>query len=194
MVQVNKTEQQMQLIEAIKNNDSIVLKKLYVSNYYKIEALILKNNGSVEYAKNVYQDAFVTVWKHVKNDIYIPQNKITLQNYLYNIAKNKWTEVLSSKAFKNLKPLNTDLIISRTRKKEVKNKQDLKTKKLEIIMDIYKNLEQSDKHLLSSFYFDKKSLKDITSELKIEETIVRNKKHQCMEKLRAMVLSQKNKN
>ncbi|WP_157757621.1 RNA polymerase sigma factor [Pseudalgibacter alginicilyticus] len=184
----------MQLIEAIKNNDSIVLKKLYVSNYYKIEALILKNNGSVEYAKNVYQDAFVTVWKHVKNDIYIPQNKITLQNYLYNIAKNKWTEVLSSKAFKNLKPLNTDLIISRTRKKEVKNKQDLKTKKLEIIMDIYKNLEQSDKHLLSSFYFDKKSLKDITSELKIEETIVRNKKHQCMEKLRAMVLSQKNKN
>ena len=55
----------------------------------------------------------------------------------------------------------------------------------------FKNLGQPCKQLLSTFYFDKKSLKDIASELKIKEATARNKKYRCMEKLRAVVLASK---
>lgn len=191
MEQAHKLEHQLQLLDAIKNNDSIVLKELYVSNYPKIEALVLKNSGTIEHAKDVYQDAFITIWKHVKNEKFIPQNETALQGYLYSIARNKWLDVLKSKSFKNLKPLNNEsLRVVRDEEENIYN-DEFETKKLSTAMDAFKNLGQPCKQLLSTFYFEKKSLRDIASKLKIEETTVRNKKYRCMEKLRAMVLLSK---
>ena len=80
---------QSELVFAIKSNESDVLKHFYTTNYKKIEVLILKNSGSIEHAKDIYQDAFITVWTHVKNDKFTPKNDTALQGYLYKIAKNK---------------------------------------------------------------------------------------------------------
>ena len=50
-----------QFIEAIKVNDIVALKHLYKINYPKVEVLVLKNNGTKEHAKDIFQDAFVEV-------------------------------------------------------------------------------------------------------------------------------------
>ena len=181
---------QSELVYAIKSNESDVLKHFYTTNYKKIEVLILKNSGSVEHAKDIYQDAFITVWTHVKNDKFTPKNDTALQGYLYTIAKNKWTDVLRSKSFKNSKSLDYEALTFVKDEEQNKN-EDLENNKLKIAMLAFKNLGQPCKQLLSTFYFDKKSLKDIASELQIEETTARNKKYRCMEKLRAMVLASK---
>ena len=180
---------QSELVYAIKSNDPNILKFFYTENYTKIESLILKNSGSVEYAKDIYQDAFITVWTHIKNDKFVPKNDTALQGYLYKIAKNKWMDVLRSKSFKNFKSLNYENLIYV--KDEKDENIDLKNNKLKIAMLAFKNLGQPCKKLLSTFYFDKKSLKEIASELKIEETTARNKKYRCMQKLRALVLASK---
>lgn len=179
---------QSQLVDAIKENDANILKALYTSNYPKIEALVLKNSGSSAHAKDIYQDAFITVWTHIKQNKFAPQNDSALQGYLYKICKNKWTDVLRSKAFKDVKPLNTDTI------KTVKSEETydtLEDKKLKLTMAAFENLGQPCKQLLKTFYFEKKSLKEISKELNIEETTARNKKYRCMQKLRAVVLASK---
>lgn len=180
---------QSELVNAIKSNNSSVIKKFYTENYKKVELLILKNSGSVEYAKDIYQDAFITVWTHIKNNKFTPKNETALQGYLYKVSKNKWMDVLRSKSFKNSKTLNykiLDFVAS-----EDQEDTDLKNNKLKLTMLAFKNLGQSCKELLNTFYFEKKSLKDIASKLKIEETTARNKKYRCMEKLRALVLASK---
>jgi len=53
---------QLQLIDAIKANDSVALQEFYTRNYYKTEAMVLKNNGTQEQAKDIYQEAFIAVW------------------------------------------------------------------------------------------------------------------------------------
>ncbi|TBN05509.1 sigma-70 family RNA polymerase sigma factor [Hyunsoonleella flava] len=179
---------QSQLIEAIKANDAGVLKELYTANYPKVEALVLKNSGSSVYAKDIYQEAFITVWTHVKQDKFTPQNDSALQGYLYRICKNKWTDVLRSKSFKDFKPLNTDTL------KTVKaddTYNEVEDKKLKLTMTAFEILGQPCKQLLKTFYFEKKSLKEISEELNIEENTARNKKYRCMQKLRAMVLASK---
>lgn len=190
MGQAYKLEYQTQIINAIKSNDSLILKKFYVSNYPKIETLILKNSGSTEHAKDIYQEAFITIWNHVKNDTFIPQNETALEGYLYRIAKNKWTDVLRSKAFKNSKSLNIETLTAIGN--DENETDDHESEKLKTTLEVFKNFGQPCKQLLSAFYFDKKSLRDIASELKIEETTARNKKYRCMEKLRSMVLSKNN--
>ena len=61
-------------------------------------------------------------------------------------------------------------------------------------MEAFKNLGQPCKQLLTTFYFDKKSLRDIAVELSLDEASVRNKKYRCMEKLRNQVLDIKTPN
>ncbi|MEM5564060.1 sigma-70 family RNA polymerase sigma factor [Psychroserpens sp. AS72] len=180
-------DHQLQLITAIKDNNSIALKAFYTSNYPKIEALILKNSGSQDHAKDIYQDAFISMWNNIRNESFVPQNDTALQGYLYQIAKNKWMDVLRSKRFKTTQSLTEERTLFLKQDDTIED--DDHDKKLNITMTAFKDLGQPCKDLLKTFYFDKKSLREIASDLNIEETSVRNKKYRCMEKLRATVLA-----
>lgn len=185
-----KTDYQQLLINGIKANDSKVLKELYTTNYNKIEAFILSNSGTVDHAKDIYQEAFISVWKNVKMNKFEPQNESALQGYLYRIAKNKWMDVLRSKTFKKTNTLNDEKQLAthyKTEQSEIE--EDVFEKNLNKIMDAFKVLGQPCKQLLTTFYFDKKSLRDIALKLDIEETTARNKKYRCMQKLRELVLA-----
>ncbi len=181
---------QTSLVKAIKSNDSNVLESLYTSNYYKIEHFVLKNNGTKEHAKDIYQEAFISVWHNVKDEKFTPQNETAIQGYLYQIAKNKWMDVLRSKRFKKTTQAS-QLIQFEAVEPALRDFDDdiLKEHRLQSIMDVFKTMGSPCKEVLTTFYFEKKSLRDIADELQIEETTARNKKYRCMEKLRSMVLN-----
>lgn len=192
MGETYKTDSQIELVHAIKTNNSVALKSLYTSNYYKIESLVIRNNGTKDHAKDIYQEAFIIVWKNIKNDSFVPQNETALQGYLYQIAKNKWMDVLRSSTYKKTKLIPHEAVF--TDKFEEQNheeEQDIFRHKLKQAMDAFKLLGNPCKELLTTFYFEKKSLREIADELQIEETTARNKKYRCMEKLREMVLASK---
>ena len=189
MREAYKINHQLQLITAIKDNNSIALKSFYTSNYPKIEALILKNSGSQEHAKDIYQDAFISMWNNIRNESFVPQNDTALQGYLYQIAKNKWMDVLRSKRFKTTQSLTEERTLYL--KQDEVEVDDGHDKKLNTTMKAFEDLGQPCKDLLKTFYFEKKSLRDIASELNIEESSVRNKKYRCMEKLRYIAFALK---
>ncbi|MBC3757306.1 sigma-70 family RNA polymerase sigma factor [Hyunsoonleella sp. SJ7] len=190
MRQATKLEHQLHLIEAIKNNNSKALKSFYIENYPKVESLVLKNSGSVDHAKDIYQEAFITVWNHVKIDRFKPENETALQGYLYRIAKNKWTDVVRSKSFKGSRSL-TDEALNTFKDEDFNEGKPKDDEKLKLAMEAFKNLGQPCKQLLRTFYFEKKSLRDISIELNIEETTARNKKYRCMKKLKSMIVGSK---
>ena len=183
---------QTTLIKAIKSNDSVALKSLYASNYYKIECLVLKNSGTKDHAKDVYQEAFICVWKNIKNDSFVPQNESALQGYLYQIARNKWMDVLRSKQFKKTVHVSKLEYFEPADHGIEKNDDDIfKEQRIVDIMTVFKSMGSPCKELLTTFYFEKKSLRDIADDLQIEENTARNKKYRCMEKLRELVLASK---
>ncbi|MCK8479107.1 RNA polymerase sigma factor [Psychroserpens algicola] len=190
MREAYKIDHQLQLITAIKDNNSIALKEFYTSNYPKIEALILKNSGSQEHAKDVYQEAFISMWNNVRNELFTPQNDSALQGYLYQIAKNKWMDILRSKRFRTTQALTEERMVY-LKQDDTVDDHNAYDEKLNTTMTAFKDLGQPCKDLLKTFYFEKKSLREIALDLNIEETSVRNKKYRCMEKLRAIVLASK---
>lgn len=185
--QNNKTD--AQFIEAIKTNDNKVLKALYVNNFRKIENLVLQNNGTNEQAKDVYQEAFITVWKNVRNNKFLPKNETAINGYLYTIAKNKWMDFLRSPAYKKRVSFDTLKIAEPVHLHEEKNNEDdVFNKKLSVAMDAFKELGDACKNLLTKFYFEKKSMKEIAIELELDAASTRNKKHRCMQTLRELAL------
>jgi len=185
----NKNSTQAQIIEAIKNNDETVLHSLYVANYRKVELVILKNNGSIEQAKDIFQEAYITVWKNIKKDSFIPKNETAINGYLYTIAKNKWMDYLRSSEYKkkvsltNLNQIND----SETNDNKSQNESDF-DQKLAIAMKAFKDMGEPCKELLTKFYFEKKSMNEIANELSLDSASTRNKKYRCMKKLRELAL------
>ncbi len=183
------TTNHLELVEAIKKNDTQVLKQLYVSNYPKIELLILKNSGSKDDAKDIYQEAFLAVWQNIKQNRFIPKNESSINGYLYTIAKNKWLDTLRSKGYKKT------LVTSRLYHFEIKDEENnginddiLKDNRLQDVIQAFTHLGEACKNLLSKFYFEKKSMNLIAQELELDPASTRNKKYRCMKKLRELAL------
>ena len=178
-----------QFIEAIKGNDEKTLKTLYVNNFQKTETLILKNNGTTEQAKDIYQEAFITVWKNVKENKFLPENESAINGYLYTIAKNKWMDYLRSPAYKKRVSYHTinDTVpvVSTAENDSVQIDHD---KKLSMAMEAFEVLGDACKTLLTKFYFEKKSMKEIAHELQLDAASTRNKKYRCMQTLRELAL------
>ncbi|WP_283636036.1 RNA polymerase sigma factor [Aquaticitalea lipolytica] len=189
MGEIFKADNQLKLIDDIKTNNSVTLKSIYVSNFPKIEMLVLKNNGTKEHAKDIYQDAFIVTWNNIKNDKFVPQNETAIQGYLYTVAKNKWMDTLRSLRFKNT--INSADFLFNTNDADYDTLNDdlLKDEQLEKVMQAFGNLGEPCKALLSAFYFEKKSMNTIAEVFNLDSASAKNKKYRCMQKLRDLALN-----
>lgn len=178
---------QIKLIDAIKANDEIALKSLYKENFYKTEKYIVSNNGSEEEAKDIYQEAFVTVWENVQDNKFVPKNQSALNGYLYTIAKNKWLNHLNSARYRKTNSYDNNRYVlndeSIDMNIELENNDDIN-----LIANAFNNLGEACKKLLSAFYYDNKSLREIAKIFEITEASAKNKKYRCTEKLRTLVI------
>jgi len=90
---------QEQIIQGIKKRDNTVLKYIYKRFYPIILKFILINNGSIEDAKDVFQETIITMFKDVREN---PNFKLdcNIQTYIYSISRIIW--------LKHLRFLKTD--------------------------------------------------------------------------------------
>ena len=181
---------QEELIKAIKANDEGILKNLYQENFYKTEKYVLGNSGTVDQAKDFYQEAFIAIWENIQNNRFVPQNATALNGYIYTVAKNKWLDYLKSAKFKKTESIarseykieSTDVIDQELVEKENKITQ---------VTINFNRMGDACKKILELFYYENESLKEIASQLNITEASARNKKYRCLETLRGLVLTSK---
>jgi RNA polymerase sigma factor (sigma-70 family) len=168
--------------DAFKANDEVTLRTFYEDNYDKTEKYILNNSGTIEHAKDIYQEAFIAVWRNIQLDKFYPENEQSLAGYLYRIAKNKWLDHLRSGHHKKTMPL-ADSAEDIT--DELSSPEDEK-----YITDVKKQFGQLGKNcqeILTSFYYRKESLRTIAQKLEWTEATARNNKYRCLQRLRELL-------
>lgn len=170
------------LVVLIKNNDSAILKQLYGSNYIKVKRYVLRNNGDEQQAKDVYQEAFLAMWRNVKDGKFTPDNKGNIGGYLFQIAKYKWLDYLRSKEYKNTTFINRDIELEESQSEE----DELKRIQINAIMTAVGQMGEKCQTLLKLFYFERKSYKEISKIIGIDEASARNAKYRCQEELKRM--------
>ncbi|QQX77537.1 MULTISPECIES: RNA polymerase sigma factor [Aequorivita] len=166
----------------IKKNDTTTLKKLYKTNFAKVKRYVLKNSGDEHQAKDVYQEAFVAMWRNIKNDRFSAESETAINGYLFQIAKYKWLDHVRSAKYKNTTFINRDIEYDEP---EIEM-DDLKNKKIKILMECIGNLGERCQTLLKLFYFERKPYKEIAQILSMDEASARNAKYRCQEQLKKM--------
>ena len=172
----------LRYFNAIKANEDEALKSLYEDNYIKIENYVLNNNGTIDDAKDIYQEAFIAVWRNIQLDKFYPENENALSGYLFRIAKNKWLDHLRSGHYKKITRISDsadslpeDLLPEEDIEyiREVKNK--------------FKDLGENCREVLTRFYYKKESMRIIAEKFEWTEATAKNNKYRCLQHLRELL-------
>lgn len=169
---------QEEIILGIKDNDSKVIQLFYQSQYKKIEQFVLTNNGIEEDAKDIYQEAFVVLWKNIRTEKFQPENGTAISGYLYQIAKNKWLDKLRKVKNKTNVALPSNLYIM-----EDEDKSEAEEYHQWIVRE-YKNLGKTCKEVLNRFYFQRESMEQIADAFGWTSATARNNKYRCIQQLK----------
>lgn len=167
---------------AIKANDEGALKSLYQDNYLKIELYVINNNGSIDDAKDVYQEAFIVVWRNIQLEKFYPENENALAAYLCRIAKNKWLDHLRSAHYKKVSRINDEVdqfAEDLLPEEDVKCILEVKNK--------LKYLGENCREILKRFYYEKESMREIAAHFKWTEATAKNNKYRCLQRLRELL-------
>lgn len=153
---------------------------LYVSYYDKLESFVIKNNGKKEDAEDIIQDTMVIFVKVVKNGKF--KQESTISTFLNAIARNLWFEKLR-KTKSELSRIEKWGSESQYQWYDM-NQEIQKKEALGLVGQLFNNLGDTCKKLLSLFYFEELSMKEILPQTNYEnEQVLRNKKAKCMKAL-----------
>jgi RNA polymerase sigma factor (sigma-70 family) len=177
---------QDELLLGIKSNEPKVLKWLYQSQYPKIEKYVLTNNGDEDQAKDLFQEAFISVWNNIRSGKFIPENSTAVTGYIYQIAKNKWLDYLRSSRYKKTTSLKAE------HEKEDENEESEKEELKNSLSLEFQKLGDNCREILKRFYYQKETMEAIARAFQWTEATARNNKYRCIQRLKEKLNSLKN--
>lgn len=164
--------------ERLGRNDPTIVRMLYKQHFAAVKQYVLQNSGTTNDAEDMFQEAVTILWLKVKDGSLAPNSEPGA--FLYQVAKNKWLDVVRSAAHKHMRILHDE------RQQDVRTETaDDTEEKLARLREVYARLDEKCRQVLDQFYFERKDLATIASAMGVEEESIRTIKYRCMMKLRA---------
>ena len=166
------------IIEGIKKGDEKILDFLYKKNYKMMVNLIVKNNGTEEEARDIYQEALIVLWQKANTTDFVLTSKIS--TYLYSVCMNLWRKELDRKG-----RLSYDSV----EKGEIMDFD--KQERIRIVNKCIDELGETCKKILMYYYFDNLSMNDIAEKLGFANAdTAKTRKYKCKQELDKKIKSQ----
>ena len=167
-----------EILDGIRCRNDKILHHVYHSNYPAVRSYITENSGSIQDAKDVFQESLVLIYQKVTDQQFLLN--CNFQSYLFSICRLLWlkelekrkVEKMDEKDVKGYLDLQSDL-----------NFDDLEQEKYGLYQKHLRRLNPDCQRVLMLFY-DGVSIRDITKIMGYtSESYTKKKKSMCKEKL-----------
>jgi len=163
------------ILDRIGRGDEKALDELYRKYYRMMTRAIIKNNGTEEEAKDIYQEALIVFWQKAASHQLVLTSKIS--TYLYSICLNLWRKELDRKSR-----------LSHEEKDGVEYIDNESLERSKIIHQCIEQLGDTCQKILMYYYFDDMSLQDIANKLGFANAeTAKTKKYKCKKRLDSLV-------
>lgn len=169
------------LVNGIAKNNKEAIENAYAQFFPSVLNFVLKNNGDESDARELFQKALIAFWMEIKEEKNFQENEIRLGEYIFQIAKYKWSQNALSRPAKSIDRLpnyNPD------KEREIEEK-------IKYLTALYRTLGNNGKEVLKRFYFERKSMSRIAEELNISASSLNRIRRQCMRKLSTLYVERK---
>ncbi|HFE63150.1 MAG TPA: sigma-70 family RNA polymerase sigma factor [Caldithrix sp.] len=174
-----------EIIKRIQTNDRTVLGELFTRYQRLVFSYIQNHGGSQEDAEDMLQEAIIVLWQKVNSGTF--QLSARLSTFILAVAKNKWMAQMRKR-----KRLSGENLPENTANGNLSSlKVALDKEQIEIVREALEQIQPVCKKILLLFYFEERSLSDITRILNFANAdVVKSKKYQCKKSLE-MILREK---
>lgn len=175
------------IVEGIRNQDKQILKSIYFVYFPTIKRFVLDNRGSVQDAKDVFQDSIIIIYRKIKEGNF--ELTSSFKSYIYSVCRYIWIKQLSRQK-ENIE--NQNIYIEYDNIPDITIDEYKRNEQYKLHQKHFKRLEKDCRKLLKLFLKNVPS-KDIAEKLGIDsQEYLRLKKHRCKEQLVRYIKSDPN--
>ena len=178
MKQVLPVNSEEETIAALRNRNESVLKKIYRQHYSSIANLVTKNGGSLQEAKDVYQEAIIIFYEKIQNENF--ELTCRIGTFLYSVSRKLWSRQLQ------LKNRFTDEFTETDEGIELNwNETFHEESQYEAMHQSLESLGEPCRTILKDFYMHSFSMEDITAKFGYTNADnAKTQKYKCLQRLK----------
>ena len=178
-----RSESDKTYLDAIRNNDRIILSEMYRHFYPKVLAVVKNKGGNSEDAQDVFQDALIVIYKKlVKDELSLTSS---FESYLKGVCRLIWLK----KHSRNNRVSNVSNPEIELKKIAIEAKVDFQ--ELDRTKLLYNKLEvlSEDCRTLLLYTFSKLSGAEIAKKMGYTIEYVKRKRYKCKQRLMELIKS-----
>lgn len=172
-----------ELLEGLFQNNSTAIKEIYGNNFGLIQNYILKNKGTQDDARDIFQEAMITLYEKANQKDFELTSQ--LKTYLFSVAKNLWLKKLYKlNKFPNAEITSMEETIAVEDDVEL---HEQKNEEYNLMLNALNNLGEPCKTLLEEFYLNNKDMTTLTELFGYTNTDnAKNQKYKCLVRLKKL--------
>lgn len=178
-------DEQLRLLQA---GDEQTLRQIYRQYYQMVVNLVVNNGGSLQEAKDIYQETLIVFFEKVKRDDFELNCKI--KTFLYSVSRRLWLKQLQRKSRFTSSLADTEEYIE-VPKEEVGEREVQYT----AMQQALESLGEPCRSILKDFYIHNKSMEEITEKFGYTNADnAKNQKYKCLKRLKKVFFDVYGKN
>src|SRR3954447_19100495 len=183
----SETNEQL-LLRGLAENDTKAIETIYKDNFKMVQAFILNNSGSYDDARDIFQEAMITLYEKAKSESFVLTSQI--KTYVYSVCRRLWLKRLQQmgryvpqvEGFEEMIPVEDDLEI-----------YEKKNADFAIMERALGSLGEPCKSLIEAYYIHKKGMTEIATEFGYTNADnAKNQKYKCLMRLKKLFFAQYN--
>lgn len=181
-----KAENENLLLKGLARNDRKAIETIYKDHYNMVQAMVVKNNGTIDDAKDIFQEAMIVLYENVRSDSF--ELNCQIKTYLYSVSRRLWLKKLLSQSRLIIAEEADQDLVSVDDEVEDHEKLNVEFNMMEKAIN---SLGEPCKSLLEAFYLKKKSMQEIAASFGYTNPEnAKNQKYKCLMRLKKLFFSQ----
>ncbi|HTF81353.1 MAG TPA: sigma-70 family RNA polymerase sigma factor [Cytophagales bacterium] len=162
-----------------KGQDDEVLKYLYAKSFPSVKQLVMSNSGDADEAKDIFQDAILVFYRHVKTNKFDESQAVG--GFIYTVSRNLWINY-----YTRIKIKKTELT---SQQEEIEYEGNILSELISDereaqVLQVFTQLGDRCKDLLINTVYHKLSMKEICDKMGFSnENSAKTQHYKCKQRL-----------
>ena len=183
---VSTIEQEIILLKGLAQNDRTSIEAIYRENYTMVQAFILNNNGSIDDARDIFQEVMIVLYEKSRLETFSLTCQI--KTYVYSVSRRLWLKRLQqlNKFNSQVDSLEETVPVEEEVEEHEKRNADF------ILMEhAMSKIGEPCKSLLDAYYLQKKSMQEIAGDFGYTNAEnAKTQKYKCLIRLKKLFFAQ----
>jgi RNA polymerase sigma factor (sigma-70 family) len=176
------------LLKGLAHNDSKAAETIYKENFNMVLGFILNNSGSYEEAKDIFQEAMITLYEKAKSDSFVLTCQI--KTYVYSVCRRLWLKRLQQIGKTTFGIENYEETVIVEDDLEMHERRNAEFNMMDRALN---SLGEPCKSLLDAYYIQKKGMNEIALSFGYTNAAnAKTQKYKCLMRLKKLFFTQYN--